>query len=587
MFMRRDYSLRNTIFLRLVVTFTLIMLPIVTVGVSIYQWSIRTASNDISKTAVSQISFYLNDLENEIERMKLLQYGFLEDADLNKLALTWETMGDIERMESITLVLNRAFTLQNSSHYIRDVSVHIRPIQKTLSSLSGAGVFKADRYEALRAAIEEYGTKPIVWNGNIYLSAAKQSGLKEKGPLFIIEIELDSRKLEEALQQFNTYTGSGSIMKVRHTGFLIGSKLLQTLDEGTQNKLGLIASGSSGTIALEEQRYFVSHAYSERLDTSIYRFIPEDVIRKPLDKFYARAWLFAAGALIMMGIYALSTYKFIHKPLLKLVKGFRRLESGDLEQAIAHDANDEFRYIYERFNQMVVKLRTLIDQAWRQKVLMQRAELKQLQSQINPHFLYNSFFIMNTMAKTGDTERIEMFTTLLGDYFQFVTRNASDDVTLKQEVHHARTYADIQELRFYKRIEVYFEELPEAFERLMVPRLIVQPIIENAFEHSLEKKARNGRIEVRFERCGASLCIIVEDNGDSLSDDLLKTIEQKLGSEDEFSETTGIVNIHRRLVISCGEGSGIRVSRGDLGGLKVTIRIPLKEGTADAAIANR
>lgn len=587
MLMRRDYSLRNTIFLRLVVTFTLIMLPIVTVGVSIYQWSIRTASDDISKTAVSQISFYLNDLENEIERMKLLQFGLLEDTDVNKLAITWETMGDIERMESITLVLNRAFSLQNSSHYIRDVSVHIKPINKTLSSLSGAGNFKAERYEVLRTAIERNGTKPFEWNGNIYISAAKHSGVKEKGPIFIIEIELDSRRLEQALQQFNTYPGSGSIMKARHSGFLIGKGLVRTLDEEALHELALIESGSSNAITLEKQRYFVSHAYSDQLDMSIYRFIPEQVFRQPLDKFYARAWLFAAGALIIMGVYALSTYKFIHKPLLKLVKGFRRLESGDLEQAIAHDANDEFRYIYGRFNQMVVNLRTLIDQAWRQKVLMQRAELKQLQSQINPHFLYNSFFIMNTMAKTGDTERIEMFTTLLGEYFQFVTRNASDDVTLKQEVHHARTYADIQELRFYKRIEVYFEELPDAFEQLMVPRLIVQPIIENAFEHSLEKKARNGRIEVRFERCDASLCIIVEDNGDSLSDDVLASIVRKLDSADEFSETTGIVNIHRRIVITCGEGSGIRVSRGELGGLKVTIRIPLKEGTADATVADR
>ncbi|MCR2806815.1 sensor histidine kinase [Paenibacillus soyae] len=584
---RRDYSLRNTIFLRLVVTFALIMLPIATVGVSIYQWSIRTASNDISKTAVSQISFYLNDLENEIERMKLLQYGLLEDTDLNKLAITWESMGDIERMESITAVLNRAFTLQNSSNYIRDVSVHVKPIGKTLSSLSGAGDFEAERFEALRTASDGRGTKPIERAGNLYLSAAKPNGLKEKTPLFIIEIELDSHKLRQALQQFNTYPGSGSIMKARHSGFLIGSGIVRTLDEEAQNKLSLIASGSSGTITLEEQSYFVSHAYSDRLDQSIYRFIPERVVRKPLDKFYARAWLFAAGALIIMAVYALSTYKFIHKPLLKLVKGFRRLESGDLEQAIAHDANDEFRYIYERFNQMVVNLRTLIDQVWRQKVLAQRAELKQLQSQINPHFLYNSFFIMNTMAKTGDTERIEMFTTLLGDYFQFVTRNASDEVTLKQEVHHARTYTEIQELRFYKRIEVYFEELPEPFERLSVPRLIVQPIIENAFEHSLEKKARNGRIEVRFERSGSWLCIIVEDNGDSLSDDVLAGIKRKLDSEGELAESTGIVNIHRRLLITCGEDSGIRVSRGEHGGLRATIRIPIKEGTADAAIADR
>lgn len=587
MLLRRDYSLRNTIFLRLVVTFALIMVPIVTVGVSIYQWSIRTASEDISKSAVSQISFYLNDLSNEIERMKLLQYGLLEDADLNKLAITWETMGDIARMESITAVVNRLFALHNSSDYIRNVSVHLRPIDKTLTSLSGAGLFDSERYQAIRTEFGSRGTKLIEWNGSLHLSAAKPGGGKAYEPLYIIEIELDSTKLRQALQQFNTYPDSGTIMLSSRSGFSIGNGSIDVRNAEAERLLARIAAGSSDTVEWKGERYFVSHAYSEQLDMSIYRFIPEEVVRKPLDKFVTRAWLFAAGALIIMAIYALSTYKFIHKPLLKLVKGFRRLESGDLNQSIAHDANDEFRYIYERFNQMVINLRTLIDQAWKQKVLAQRAELKQLQSQINPHFLYNSFFIMNTMAKTGDTERIEMFTTLLGEYFQFVTRNAADEVSLKQEVQHARTYADIQELRFYKRIAVHFDELPAAYERITVPRLIIQPIIENAFEHSLEKKARNGLVEIRFARSGSWLCVVVEDNGDCLTDETLDRLTANLAQRGESGETTGIVNIHRRLVITCGEGSGITVCRGAMGGLQVTIRIPIREGAAYAPIVDR
>src|SRR5690606_22026071 len=124
------------------------------------------------KTAVSQISFYLNDLENEIERMKLLQYGLLEDTDLNKLAITWETMNDIERMESITSVVHRLFALHNSSNYIRNVSVHIRPIAKTLSSLNGASVLENDRYQAIRAAFGGRGTQLIIWEGGLSLSAA-------------------------------------------------------------------------------------------------------------------------------------------------------------------------------------------------------------------------------------------------------------------------------------------------------------------------------------------------------------------------------------------------------------------------------
>ncbi|WP_020620531.1 sensor histidine kinase [Paenibacillus daejeonensis] len=587
MIMRRDYSLRNSIFLRLVITFTLIMLPIITAGVYIYQWTIRTASEDISKTAVSQLSFYLNDLENELERMKLLQYGLLEDADLNKLAITWESMSDIQRTQSITAVINRLYAVQNSSDYIHNVSVHIRTITKTLSSLNGASAFESKRYREIRSAFGSRGTKLIVWEGNLYLSASKPNGGKDKDPLFIIEIEMDNNKLLRALRQFNIYTGSGTIMKSGGAEFSIGSGSIIMSQANMLPGLDKIVSGSSEAMMWEGESYFVSHAYSEELDMSLYRFIPEQIVRKPLGKLYTIAWLFAAGALVIMAVYALSTYKFIHKPLLKLVKGFRRLESGDLEQTIAHDANDEFRYIYARFNQMVMNLRTLIDQVWKQKVLAQRAELKQLQSQINPHFLYNSFFIMNTMAKTGDTQRIEMFTTLLGEYFQFVTRNAADEVTLKQEIHHARTYADIQELRFYKRIEVQFEELPESCQRIRVPRLIVQPIIENAFEHSLEKKARHGLVDIRFEQKQAWLRIIIEDNGNSLTDEVLDSLQRKLVQQEETAETTGILNIHRRLVIACGEGSGISVARGEWGGLRVTLSIPLKEDMAHAPITDR
>ena len=576
---RPEFSFRNTIFIRLFVTFLLIMVPVVLLGIYIYHWSIRTASEDISKTAVSQISFYLNDLENEIERMKLLQYGFLEDTDLNNLSIIWETMGDIERMESINSVLGRLISLQNSSNYILNVNVHIRTIGKSISAVEGVRDFDAERYNAIRAELRNQ-TQLTEWEGDLLLIAAKPSGLREREPLFIVEIELDNMKLREALQQFNVYLDSAAILISGNTGLVLVSGEGVDRTNGMRelrHKLSRIADGKSEPLELGGLRYFVSHAYSSQLDMSIYRFIPERIVRRPLDKFYIWAWLFAFVSLVIIVIYAFSTYKFIHKPLLKLVKGFRRLESGDLELAIAHDTNDEFRYIYARFNQMVANLRTLIDQVYNQKIMAQRSELKQLQSQINPHFLYNSFFIINTMAKMGDNERIEQFSVQLGEYFQFVTRNASDEVTLKQEIHHARMYTEIQKLRFSRRIEVCFDELPVAFEQVMVPRLIVQPIIENAFEHSLEKMARNGLISVQFERREAWACIIVEDNGNSLSNEDFERISRLIEQQNDKSETTGMVNIHRRLVITFGEGSGLHVTRGNHGGFRVTIRVPLRE----------
>ncbi|MFC4303647.1 histidine kinase [Cohnella boryungensis] len=579
--MRRDFSFRHTIFIRLVATFMLIMVPVVSLGIYIYHWAIRTASDDISRTAESQITFYLSDLENEIERMKLLQYGLLEDTDLNKLSITWEAMNAIERVDKINSVINRIIAVQNSSRYIRDVNVHIRPIGKTLSALLGASEMDEDKFQVFGSdpSRQRVGTRLIDWKGELYLSAVNSRGSQGRAPLFIVEIELDRQRLQEALAQFNTYPDSGTLLTFGHDGYSVssGSGEIRVGEAEILRQLKDLPSDRSATFSLGEQRYFISYARSERLDMSIYRLINDRIVRKPLDKFYILAWLIAVGAFIIILIYAISTYKFIHKPLLKLVRGFRRLENGDLELAIVHGANDEFRYIYTRFNQMVVNLRSLIDQAYKQKILAQRAELKQLQSQINPHFLYNSFFILNTMAKTGDTERIELFTTQLGEYFRFVTRNASDEIKLKQEIHHARMYTEIQAMRFYKRIHTRFDELPEEYEEIRVPRLIVQPIIENAFEHSLEKKARNGRIDIRFESKERWICILIEDNGDSLSDEELGRISNRLRHEDAQSETTGIVNVHRRLAFACGEGGGLDVSRSDLGGLKVTIRIPLGE----------
>lgn len=580
---RQPFTLRNTIFLRLLSTFLLIMLPILLFGVYLYNWIVQTASEDISKTAVSQLTFYINDFEKEIERMKLLQFGVIEDEDLNELTLTWDTMDVFKRTEKINSLRKRLYAIQNSSPYIKNVSAHIYPILKTISSANGPSEFDTERYNGLRSTLSSRNNQIIEWNGGLFLSAAKQGVTKGNQPLFIIEIELDQERLQEALGQFNTYPGSGTLMTKENTSVILASGSLEHLWQDIPATIAQINQNpvhSTGTFTISGSRYYTAIASSDYLHMSIYRFIPEQIIKKPLDKFYVWAWLFIFVAIVIIAIYAFSTYKFIHKPLLTLVKSFRRMENGDLDVNIQHESKDELGYLYGRFNQMVTNLGSLIDQVYKQKIMTQRAELKQLQSQINPHFLYNSFFILRTMARIGDVERIGQFVTQLGEYFQFVTRNASDEVLLKQEIHHARMYTEIQELRFSRRIRVQFDALPQEIEQVSVPRLIVQPIIENAFEHSLEQMKRSGCVMIRFEWEETEIRIIVEDNGESLTDETLERLTDTLDTGDEHAETTGLVNIHRRVKMTFGEAYGLRISRSELGGLKGIISIPFKGGDA-------
>lgn len=585
MFNSKEYSLHNTLFIKLIVTFLLIMTPIFLLGIYMYEWSVKSTKENIFETTHSQITYYLSDLESEIERMKLLQYGALDDMNLNKLALMSKVMGPIEQTEKINELRNSLYLIQNSSDLIKNVNVHIHPISKTISSSRGALEIALDRYYGILFALQGKGAQIIEIQDELALSAISQFGSPEILPGFIIDIELDSKELQKSLRKLNTYPNSGTILVTESTNGLLveGPKEFLMYDDWTEviDSVSRTPQNLPQMIELGEEDYYIAHAHSDYLNVSVYHLIPKKVIIKPLDKFIIWAWLFIVGALAIMSIYVILTYRFIHKPLLALVKSFRRIESGDLDFSITHDSNDEFRYLFKRFNQMIANLRSLINQVYKQKIMMQKSELKQLQSQINPHFLYNSFFILNTMTRTGDLERIEQFTTHLGEYFRFVTRNASYEVDLSNEIQHAKVYTEIQSIRFSRRIEIQFGELQGDLGKLRVPRLIVQPIIENAFEHSLERMPSDGLIAISIEQDLSKVRVIVEDNGRNLTDETLHRLERNLADNDEYQETTGLINIHRRMKIMFSGEGGLTVSRSKHGGLKAVLYFPKQRGEHD------
>lgn len=266
-------------------------------------------------------------------------------------------------------------------------------------------------------------------------------------------------------------------------------------------------------------------------------------------------------------------YGQIKQPLEGLIKAFKTVEQGNFEINIECNSNRELMYLYSSFNSMVKQIKNLIDQVYKQKILYQKSELKQLQSQINPHFLYNSYFVLYDMAVNEDYENLADFARHMGTYFQYITRNSLQFARLYEEVEHARIYANFQARRFRNRIKMYFEDLPECLHDRIVPKVILQPVIENAYEHGLKNKISDGLLKISFEYTDHSFDIIVEDNGDDLRDDDIRSLQNLLMNDDDSMECTGLVNIHRRIVLSCGAGSGVSVSRGEWGGLKVVLHI--------------
>ncbi|MCM2996843.1 histidine kinase [Paenibacillus cellulositrophicus] len=580
-------SLRHTILARLVLMYLVVILPIILLGVYLYNWSYTNASEEISRNSLAQLSSYLEGLNREIEWLEIQQFDILQESELHKIAVTWGMMDSAEKRSSVNYLLHRLTSIKNSSPYIKDIYVHIHSIGKTISASNAVRTLDQQRYDEIRSIGERSGARLMRQGDSLQLTASKFGGNNVEDPLYLVQIELDNDKLKDSLKPLGVYSGSGSILIAREAGFTLSStgtppELLEDFIKASKG-----VDDSTMLLDIGRREYHFNIANSDKLALSLVSYLPEGTVKRPLIKFNLWAWVFAVTSVFAIIVYAYSTYRYVHRPLLSLVQSFRRMEGGTLDIPIQHEQKDEFGYLYDRFNQMLVKLQTLIDQDFKQKLMMQKAELKQLQSQIKPHFLYNSFFILNSLAKTGDTDRIELFTIMLGEYYRFIARNGEDHATLSEEIKHARMYTEIQQLRFSRRIRVQFDELPVDMQRIKVPRLIVQPLIENAYEHSLESMPNEGFLRVTFERTGSECVIKVEDNGNSIDDAGLEALQHRVTGPAESHEMTGMINIHRRILLTYGEGSGLFLSRSSLGGLQAAIRIKIREENGDVQTANR
>lgn len=182
--------------------------------------------------------------------------------------------------------------------------------------------------------------------------------------------------------------------------------------------------------------------------------------------------------------------------------------------------------------------------------------------------------MLQRMIKMELSEESQEMTSALGTYFRYLTRNSMENVTLETEYEHAKTYAYIQSLRFSARIQIQFEDLPSHFSLLSVPKLILQPLLENAFDYGLNNKMENGILNIRFLYSEEELTIIVEDNGEELTDEVLLTLQKQLKSVTKTAtdyEMTALLNIQRRLSIFSDYNYSLNLERSKIGGLSVSI----------------
>jgi two-component system, sensor histidine kinase YesM len=298
---------------------------------------------------------------------------------------------------------------------------------------------------------------------------------------------------------------------------------------------------------------------------------------------FTRWAIFSILAMSVMIILAvISTWlisESIYTPIKKLQNITRTIADKDLEALINPDNKDEIAQLGSSFNAMVGRIRELLDNKLKEQENLKKYELKMLQVQINPHFLYNTLDSIIWMARANQNTQVIEMVSALSNFFRVTLSKGRDWIKIQEEVEHVRSYLSIQKMRYQDILDFYIE-MDEAILGGTILNLTLQPLVENALYHGIKNRRNGGTIWVRGSLKSPDLIFFeVEDDGIGFSADRLAQVRAGLADDKSPVEVNesgfGINNVNKRIKLYYGEQYGLSIESEHLKGTRISLVIPL------------
>jgi len=576
--------LYGSIYSKLLVAFMIVIVPVFTLSLFLSVENEKIVYENLANATTSKMEFYSQLLDVEFVRINNMQKELINDRNLIRITEFNDVISEIEWRESIINLQNRLNQITATSPYIKDISLFFPKQKEKLTTT----IYTNDILESEYTPFTK--DKSLIQNPlnykedqlflSFYFSPYALTSLEE--PLILINARVNTVEVQSILQKMmNNQMGyvffispdmKWSISDGRTNPPVLDVKTLTTMTESSQDNQTL------NRVAIDGVEYFVSHIRSDEYGYHVAVMTPMREMLAPLNYYQRVFWILLFFSIAIVVVFAYWIYLQIHKPLKFLIKGFRKLEQGRFQIIPGRKREDEFDHLYQQYNLMVQQIDKLFHEVGEERYRANLAELRQLQAQINPHFLYNIFFQLNCMIADEDIENSKKFTQNLGQYFFYIFHNKKQEVPLSDEVEYIRTYMNIQSFRFEDRIVATLAPIPESVKNLPVPKLLLQPIVENAYVHAFGNKVEQGTLHISFETEPEDrmLVISIKDNGPGLSPTELSKLCDELKTNDSI-QSSALHNTHRRLQMKYGGRANLQLSNLEGKGFCVKIMIPLIE----------
>lgn len=551
--------------------FLIVVLPLTLFSALVYWGNYWSLKQKTLESIEQNSEFMTNNISQTMQNVFYAHTTLNVDEKIMYMIAMNGRVDEYQKYVNMRNVLDRLSSMMMSQSTVREICLHIPSMDKTFISNGTA------------TQLMDEGRYYIEHMRNLFMIRAEQNmltlacgypWLADGKYMYYLVTEIDCQELrrsilmnstdrygntylymdgEESAPQLITYYGDAALFEP----FI-------ELDAEPDGVSSMVIGGES---------YLVSLTGIDFFGLKVLSLTPEADVFGEL-KLQSQLMLIVMLLTVMLILFFIRMIiRMINNPLKRLSEAFGQVQNGRLDTVIEIRSRDEFEYIYHRFNDMTSQMKRLIDENYKSRLLIQETKLRQLQGQVNPHFLYNSFRNIYAMAQMQDYEGIVEITDKLAAFYRYTAQNSGDTVQLYQEDEYACAYLGIQAMLFEERLEVRLQRIPEQLRAAPALHFSIQTITENACKYALPTQPERGVIALSYESIPDGYLVAVDDNGTAMTDEKIAELNRIVISGEVASNGTGLINLQKRLKLRWGDAADLMFTRSELGGLRVEMRV--------------
>ncbi len=571
-----------------------IVLPIVLSGIlsiGLIQSSVKSKANIGNEMALSQAAA---QVERVFRDMLIASNTLMLDDEISGILTDSSRDDPTERYYTSSVMNSKFFNIQTSTldyypnHFIavidRSGSMYATFPPESGASNALLGLLKEERVPSNANYLQMSGSSHLIDYAPlgqpiryIVLTRAHME-LGNGKKLGDIVIGMPESELAGILRELGAEQGIGGYV-INEDGYIVSSSneeqigsLLPYADE--------LKRAKAGFFELKDSRVIVNVKYLDRLGWSVVQVVPDDVLFA--DAYSIRNSLVYVNALFLLVFFGLSFFiaRSLSKPISNLNKATERLAAGHLETRVDVLRKDELGKLSLKFNKMAAQIHELFSKVNEEQKTKRELELKMLYAQINPHFLFNTLNSIRWLADASKVFNVSKVIVALANLLKSSILSKNEWITVREEIENVKNYVTIQKFRYASLFADEYDIDDDTLD-CGIPKLILQPLVENSIIHGFEGLERQGLLRIRVRREDERIVVTVSDNGVGADPERLKEIaEGRRASSGKFSGI-GIANVNDRLILHYGSEFALGIQGEPGEGMRMTVVIPVRTLTPE------